>query len=139
MLSSTLFVQYAHIANFKVDFHNLHIHAKKDARGIWHKFPYLVVEEDIVWVVSKWPRDWLTPSDASIGTGTHVEGSTMQTMAVEKKKESQKVGTQEKALQKKKLLQGRKNQRPRKKKQQRKRLCRRPPLTSTSQTLSEKT
>jgi len=47
-----------------------------------------VAEEDIAGVIGKWPSDWLTPSDDGASTSKAVEGSTVQTMATEKKKEA---------------------------------------------------
>jgi len=61
----------------------------RDPTKIWHKFPYLVVEEDIARVVNKWPSDWLTPSDASVGNSKATEGSTAQMMAAEKNNDAQ--------------------------------------------------
>ena len=88
--------QYTNIADFKVGFHNLEIRVKKDARGIWHKLPHLVPEEDIVWVINKWPSDWLTPFDIDASTSSAAEGSVVQMMGVEKKKDPQRIVAREK-------------------------------------------
>lgn len=56
-----LFAQYYGIANFKVDFHNVHIQVKKDTKEIWYEFPYLVIEQDIFCIVSNWASVWLDP------------------------------------------------------------------------------
>lgn len=66
----------------KANFQNMSIHTKKDATDTWHKFPYLVIEDDIMKVISKWPSDWITPSDARAGTSKVVEGEIRETEAM---------------------------------------------------------
>lgn len=56
-LSPRLHVQYNDVAYFKAYFHNFHICVKKYDKGIWHKLSYLVTEDDILGVISKWPSD----------------------------------------------------------------------------------
>jgi len=38
--------QYHGIANFKEDFHNIYLQAKKDVESIWYELPYLVTNKD---------------------------------------------------------------------------------------------
>ena len=59
--SPTLYEQQKMVVDFKATFHNIHIHTKGIVEGVWYKFPYLVIEEDLIWVTTDWPPSWLTP------------------------------------------------------------------------------
>lgn len=45
---------------FKTNFYNVYLCAKKDLTEEWHALPYLVAEEHILLIMSKWLSDWLT-------------------------------------------------------------------------------
>jgi len=99
-LSPSLHTQYTNIAHFKASFHNLSIHEKKDATGTWHKLPYLVAEDDIMWLIRKWSSKWITPLDAGTRTSKIIEGETRKIVAMkvaekDKEKEAHKVSTNE--------------------------------------------
>ena len=47
-LSNELFSQYAAVANFKADMHNVFIQARADNKHACRKFPYVVTQEDIL-------------------------------------------------------------------------------------------
>lgn len=83
------------MADFKEDFHNLSTHVKKYATSTWHKLTLLVTENDIMGVFSKWPSNWLTPSEEGARTSKVVEGEVEEIIAMtvavkEKKKEVNK-------------------------------------------------
>jgi len=40
-LSLRLHKQYSPVARFKVDFHRLYIHARREMKKEWHVFPYM--------------------------------------------------------------------------------------------------
>jgi len=41
----------------------------------WTTLPFLVIEDDIAWLVIKWSTDWLLPMEVIKGImGTSVEG-----------------------------------------------------------------
>ena len=50
-LKNELFSQYAGVANFKADMHNVYIQACADDKHACWKFPYVVTPEDILAVV----------------------------------------------------------------------------------------
>ena len=50
-LSNELFSQYAGVANFKADMHNVFIQAHADKKHACWKLPYVVTKEDILAVV----------------------------------------------------------------------------------------
>lgn len=68
-MSPVLFEQYKEIANFKANFHHVHICAKKDVEEVWYELPFFVTDDDIMQVVSNWPSDWLTPPTEEAETG----------------------------------------------------------------------
>lgn len=59
-LSPTLFSQCRDVAKFKANFQNVYICLKKDFMEDFNVFPYLVVEEIFLVIISKWLNDWLT-------------------------------------------------------------------------------
>jgi len=71
--SPSLHAQYTNIIDFKA-FHNMSICVKKDVIGTWHKFSYLVMEDEIMGIINKWPSDWFTPSGEATGTSKATEG-----------------------------------------------------------------
>ena len=78
--------------------------------GIWHQFQYLVVEDDIIGFINKWPSEWLTPYDTSTRTSKVTEGeiektTTMKAIAKDKKKDAQKASAKEKVVQKEAVMQ----------------------------------
>lgn len=96
-------MKYTNIVYFKENFHNMFTCTKKDVAGTWHKLPYLVVEEDIMGVIRKWPSKWITPSNEGIGTSKAVKGETGKTTAAtiakkDKEKEAQRDSTKENAM-----------------------------------------
>lgn len=54
-LSHTLFEQLRAFEEFKADFHNVLIRARRGPQEVWHKLPYLVVETDVQEVMGRWP------------------------------------------------------------------------------------
>ena len=58
-LSNELFSQYAGVANFKADMHNVFIQARTDKKHACWKFPYMVIKEDILAVVQQWLAEWM--------------------------------------------------------------------------------
>ena len=66
-------------------------------------FPYLVIDDDIMGVISKWLSDWLTPSDVGARTSKTVEGIATTTEEKYKKKEAQKAYVKENATVKEKV------------------------------------
>ena len=58
-LSNYLFSQYAGVANFKADMHNVFIQAHTDKKHTCWKLPYMVKQEDIIVVVQQWPTKWM--------------------------------------------------------------------------------
>lgn len=40
----------------------MYIHAKKDLEAVRYELPFLVNEEDILLIISKWSNNWLTPT-----------------------------------------------------------------------------
>ena len=78
-LSNELFSQYAGVANFKADMHNVFIQACADDKHACWKFPYVVTHEDILAVVQQWPAEWMkdagtkpntpVPPVTDVGTG----------------------------------------------------------------------
>jgi len=54
-LSPTLFEQLRAFTEFKAEFHNVYIWARRDPKQIWHKLPYLVSETDVQEIVGSWP------------------------------------------------------------------------------------
>lgn len=83
---------------------------KNDATYTWHKLPYLVAKDDIMWVISKWPRKWVTPYDLGIGTSKAIEGEPKKTIATlttmkEINKEAQKAYAKESDTVKEKVAQ----------------------------------
>lgn len=83
------------------------IRAKNDAAGTWHKLPYLVMKDDILGFINKWPSKWLTPSNADVGTSKAAKGEMGKTTVVivtkkDKEKEAHKASTKEKAEQQEK-------------------------------------
>ena len=50
-LSKELFSQYAGVANFKADIHNVFIQAHADDKHACWKLPYVVTQEDILTIV----------------------------------------------------------------------------------------
>lgn len=60
-LSPILFKQIRAFAEFKVDFHNVWIHSRRDPKKVWHKLPYLVAKIYVQEVVGGWPEEWHKP------------------------------------------------------------------------------
>lgn len=106
-LSPTLFDELKTYAEFKVDFHNVSICARKDPEGKWHVLPYLVSKTDVQEVVGYWLLEWNESTMLEVGTSKGTQISTTQkqkeaaqkaarTLAEKKKKEAAKA-TEEKA------------------------------------------
>ena len=58
-LSEDLYAQYAGVARFKANMHNVFIQARADKKHRWLKLPYVVRQEDILAAVEKWPDEWM--------------------------------------------------------------------------------
>jgi len=85
-LSPKLFGQLEAYVEFKVYFHNVFIHERRDPKKLWYKFPYLVTDTDIQEVVGKWPSEWWQPSDLGTRTNMVKEISFTQATTTKKKK-----------------------------------------------------
>ena len=58
-IAHELYEQYAGVARFKADMHNLFIQARADKMRSWLKLPYVVRADDIVAAVQSWPEEWM--------------------------------------------------------------------------------
>ena len=58
-LSKDLFSEYAGVAKFKADMHNVFIQVRADDKHACWKLPYVVTQEDILAVVQQWPIEWM--------------------------------------------------------------------------------
>ena len=59
------------VVDFKSTFPSMHIHVKGAMEGVWYELPYLVTEDDFLWVTTEWPPVWLThktPMNPCIGS-----------------------------------------------------------------------
>lgn len=54
-------------AEFKADFHQISISARKDPVQKWYDFPYLATDDAINAVLDKCPVEWRTTKDFAIG------------------------------------------------------------------------
>lgn len=67
-LSPTFFEQLSGCTTFKVNFHCISIHVRKDPEHKWYDIPYLVMDDSIVAVLDHWSVEWRMASDLSVGS-----------------------------------------------------------------------
>jgi len=64
----TDFDQLFGYAEFKVEFHQIFIRARKDLEQKWYDLPYLATDDAIAVVLECWPTNWCTLFDLYIGS-----------------------------------------------------------------------
>lgn len=91
-LSPTFFNQLMAFTEFKVDFENVSIKARKYPKHLWHKLMYLVSKMDMQEIVGIWLAEWCELTKLGVGAREGAESTVAWAVTTQKCKEvAQKV------------------------------------------------